>query len=243
MNKSVIRCLAAGWVGTMGLVNLSQAVAAGEPESRPQMTLFVYNRAQVEPETLQKANEVAARIFQNAGIEVAVVVDPPPTGGEETAGNRPPFPPPLAFFVQILPPEMANRLRFPSTILGFAPGTPEEHDRNKVYVFDHVAARMAHEQATARVSKIVSFTADKGQILGYGMAHEIGHVLLHQESHSPKGIMQANWDGYALADIATGRLNFSPEEAARIQAEAARRSRNQGIVQGAGLGRGELIVS
>ena len=199
---------------------------AGKPASTLQMTLFVYNRAQVEPDTLKKAYETAARIFRNAGVEVAAVVDPPPAVQEETNGIEPKFPTPFSFFVQILPQEMAERVQLPSTVLGFAPGTPHERGRNKVYVFDHVASRMAQEQSTPRGSRIVSIPADKGQILGHAIAHEIGHVLLHLEAHKKRGIMQAKWDQYALEDIATGRLNFSLEESDRIRAELIRRSRH-----------------
>ena len=35
--------------------------------------------------------------------------------------------------------------------------------------------------------------------------------------------MQANWDRDALADIATGRMNFGPEEVERVRAEVERR--------------------
>lgn len=223
MKKSATHFVTASWIVVLGWGLGSQTVPAAEPAPALQMTLFVYNMAQVAPHTLQKANQVAARIFRNAGIEVMVVVDPPPFVQSET---RPTFPPPRSFFVQILSPEMANRLHLRSTVLGLAPGTPKEQGRNKVYVFDQVASRIALEQATDQVTKTVSLPADKGQILGYAIAHEIGHVLLNLAAHTKRGIMQAIWDRDALADIATGRLNFSPEQAERIRAEVARHKRN-----------------
>jgi hypothetical protein len=131
------------------------------------------------------------------------------------------------FYVHIVPPAMAKHFRLPGTMLGLAPGTPEERDRKTVYVFDHVAARMAQEhqeQVLARVNGTSSRHGDKGHILGHGMVHEIGHVLLHMESHSPQGIMQASWDRGAMQDMAAGTLTFSREEVERIQAEVARRT-------------------
>lgn len=229
MRKSIKHFITVSWIAFLSLGIGNQTVLAAELTTAPRMKLFVYNRAQVDQDTLQKACEIAARIFRSAGIEVSVVVDPQPAVQGETVGTQPVFSPARTFFVQILSPEMANRLHLPSTVLGLAPGTPKEPGRNIVYVFDHVAARMAREQAIAQVSKavLVSFPADKGQILGYAIAHEIGHVLLNLKAHTKRGVMQANWNRDALADIATGRLHFNSKETERLQEEVARRGIEQ----------------
>ena len=39
-----------------------------------------------------------------------------------------------------------------------------------------------------------------GYLLGVVVAHEVGHILLPAYSHSPSGIMRANWEG-RLIDI------------------------------------------
>jgi hypothetical protein len=222
MNKSIIQYLAVGWIGTMGLVSLSQAVPAGDPGPTPQITVYVYNWAQVEPNTLREAKEVATGIFRNAGVE-AVLRDQPlaSENGPMEAVDQPIEHP--MFFVHIFTPAMAKPLGLRTTVLGLAPGTPEERDRYMVYVFDQVAARMAQEHTVAWRSNLVSFSADKGQILGHGIAHEIGHVLLHLALHSPKGLMRANWDRNDLQNVATGDLLFTSAEAERVRAEVTRR--------------------
>jgi hypothetical protein len=67
------------------------------------------------------------------------------------------------------------------------------------------------------------------QLLGYVMAHEIGHLLLGR-GHSPRGLMSAQWDDKALGEAARGWLSFGTDEAAQLQAEV--RSR-MGTTEGA----------
>jgi len=224
MNKSIIRYLTAGWIGTMGWANLGQAVLADEPEPNLQITVYVYNWAQVEPNTLREAKEVATHIFRKAGVEAALLDHPLPSENEPMDGIELQFLQSLPFFVHIFPHAMAKPSRLRTTVLGLAPGMPDNQDRNRVYVFDHVAARMAQEQVIARLNRTVFRRANKGQILGHGIAHEIGHILLHQASHAPAGLMRANWDRNDLQDMGMGYLLFTPEEAERLRAEVVRRN-------------------
>jgi hypothetical protein len=57
---------------------------------------------------------------------------------------------------------------------------------------------------------------DSGVLLGYIIAHELGHLLLGP-GHAPSGIMRATWDMNDLEAIRQGRLKFSREECARIR--------------------------
>ena len=122
MNKSSVRYLAVGWLGTMGWVNLSQAGVSGEPGPAPQITVYVYNWPQVEPNTLREAKEVVTRIFRKAGVE-ATLVDAPPTSSE-VKGEKPQRLGQSNFFVQILSLPMGESLRLPAQVLGVAPGNP-----------------------------------------------------------------------------------------------------------------------
>jgi hypothetical protein len=223
VSTSIIPFFAAGWIGAIGGVNVSQAVQAGGPELAPQITIYVYNWAGVESRTLMKAKAVASGVFRSAGVSAVLLDSPAPSNNEQPDVVEQAFPR-TAFFVHIYSRAMAKRFRLAPTMLGLAPGRPEENDRSTVYVFDHVAGRMAQEQAVARVSKIVSFSADKGQILGHGIAHEIGHALLRQASHSSMGLMRASWDRKDLQNMVSGNLMFTTDEAERIRAEVVRRN-------------------
>ena len=219
MNKSVIRCfarsLAVGWIGVMAWANGGQAVQASEPEPAPQITVYVNNYAHIKPETLTRAKDVAARIFAKAGVK-AVMVDSASSESAQVAGVK--------LYVNIYSRQMAERLGIPTNFGGVTPGTSNEQNRRLVYVLDDVAERMAHEEVMNRVNGKISRNADKGQILGHTMVHEIGHILLHQASHAPTGLMRANWDRNDLQNVATGDLLFTPGEAERVRAEVLRRN-------------------
>jgi hypothetical protein len=61
-------------------------------------------------------------------------------------------------------------------------------------------------------------------ILGHGMAHELGHLLLGTNSHSSSGLMRAHWTGEDLAMASKGNLRFSQEQSLRITNRLARRT-------------------
>src|SRR5207237_10520367 len=60
--------------------------------------------------------------------------------------------------------------------------------------------------------------ATTAQILGYAMAHEIGH-LLGLDAHVDFGIMRAVWSPTDLLNLAYGDLAFTPQQAAVIRFE------------------------
>jgi hypothetical protein len=54
--------------------------------------------------------------------------------------------------------------------------------------------------------------ASLASILGHAIAHELGHLLLGTNSHSPAGIMRARWQPADLASASKGALLFSTVE-------------------------------
>jgi hypothetical protein len=53
--------------------------------------------------------------------------------------------------------------------------------------------------------------------LGAVIAHELGHLLLGTNAHSPQGIMQARWQAEQLRNVGQGRMLFTPEQAGRLR--------------------------
>ena len=49
-------------------------------------------------------------------------------------------------------------------------------------------------------------------LLGYVMAHEIGHLLLPADSHSSKGLMRGDWSVAQMQDARIGKLAFTETE-------------------------------
>ena len=54
-------------------------------------------------------------------------------------------------------------------------------------------------------------------ILGSVMAHELGHLILGSNSHSPTGIMRARWEHGELRRLERGSLVFTDEQAERMR--------------------------
>ncbi|MGC4048906.1 MAG: hypothetical protein QM757_05210 [Paludibaculum sp.] len=54
-------------------------------------------------------------------------------------------------------------------------------------------------------------------LLGYVLAHEIGHILQGVERHSDTGIMKSRWLYGDYKSMAMDRLSFTPEDAAMIR--------------------------
>jgi hypothetical protein len=49
-------------------------------------------------------------------------------------------------------------------------------------------------------------------VLGYAAAHEVGHLLLGEEAHTPQGLMKAHWEIDDFQAMAQNRFHFSPEQ-------------------------------
>jgi hypothetical protein len=81
---------------------------------------------------------------------------------------------------------------------------------------DHAGVFLSRvRQTAARNAGII----DVSELLGYAMAHEIGHLLLHSSVHSSDGLMRANLRPADLKKAAQRQLKFTPE-----QGEAIRRN-------------------
>jgi hypothetical protein len=62
-------------------------------------------------------------------------------------------------------------------------------------------------------------------LMGYVLAHEIGHMLQGVARHSTAGIMKAHWNYLDYADMELGRLEFTVEDTALIRDGLKRFSR------------------
>ena len=64
-----------------------------------------------------------------------------------------------------------------------------------------------------------------GVLLGYAIAHELGHVLLGTPAHSPEGVMKACWRQTDIIPMLQQTVRFSRADAERIHAvQASRRA-------------------
>lgn len=57
----------------------------------------------------------------------------------------------------------------------------------------------------------------EGDLLGYVIVHELGHLLLGKNSHSGEGLMRSKWEVTELHEAAKGNLLFTRSETDRIR--------------------------
>lgn len=192
-------------------VVLCSSPAAGT--ERPALLVHVHDGARLEPSTLHIAAGVVCRLFERAGIRVIVVGDGAASTREGAGSAAVP-----RIHASVASRRQGAAIGLPTNVLGVAPGEETDPCRAWVYVFDHVAERLA--EGHADVGKAI--------ILGHAIAHEIGHVLLHSGRHSESGLMKAEWQPEDVAAMPGDRLTFDGEQIAAIRAEVLRRTARQG---------------
>jgi hypothetical protein len=67
------------------------------------------------------------------------------------------------------------------------------------------------------------YNVDAARIIGAAIVHEVGHLILGANAHSPRGVMRADWGKEQFALIGSGELSFAPDQARRLPVEVKRR--------------------
>jgi hypothetical protein len=191
--------LAVGAVAAAAVLAVSRAAGASESTT---VVLHIENCAGVSDPDLRVATAEVARIYRSAGVQIAWSNEPLPTGISSRGATDEP-----RHLALILHDDGARMLTHaygaPDSTLGFA-----AHDIGRAYVSVN---RVAAESARRAV--------DHRWVLGWVIAHEVGHLLLPRNSHSSEGIMRA-----AMAfDFAIGRSHdFTGQQCATIRAALGR---------------------
>jgi hypothetical protein len=168
------------------------------------VTVSVHNDAGIPLGILFQAESEASRIFRQSGLEIRWLNCPLPLGFKDRAQCH------AADFPRHLQLRIAkhslnlNELTMGASYLS-ADGTGCYAD----LFFDR--AKLIHETSHVSVPTI----------LGHGIAHEIGHLLLGTNSHSPTGIMRARWQPADLASASKGSLLFSTLESQEMRNKLA----------------------
>jgi hypothetical protein len=64
--------------------------------------------------------------------------------------------------------------------------------------------------------------ASFSKVLAYSMAHELGHLLLRSDEHSPTGLMRARWDRASWIRATVAGIPIDREQARRMRIELSR---------------------
>jgi len=170
------------------------------------MTLVVRDQANVNPESLAAANKIVNRVMGDAGFDVAWIdagellnADLAPVL-DSSRQNR--LPTNGYFAVVVTPLAMEGSSK---TEAGFAAVTNGPYRR--AYVFYDRVKTFSDTLEPIPNSKSV------GVVLGHVIAHELGHLLIPGNAHTPVGIMRGEWDYKQWKMAAAGTLLFDPAQA------------------------------
>jgi len=190
------------------------AVSRSKTDIQPTLTLRVYNYAHLDADVLTSAEHVAQTILNNAGA-VTVWVDCPVSSADPARypgcqkGMQT-----TDFVIRLLSASMASRLPAGNEPFGFAQYCPDSERGCVVNIFcakiDELAWRAGGRTA---------------RILGHTMAHELGHLLLGDNAHSPSGIMRGVWLPEDLKFMRWGELTFTLRQSDQIRNSLLRRAR------------------
>jgi hypothetical protein len=163
-------------------------------EGRPSIAVTAYNHAAVAADVFGAAKSTLDRIFAAAGVALVWV---------DSAAKTPPDR--VRLVVRRRAEDPALRTMGQAIV-----------ERNScggiAFVFYAVVLDQAH-----RAERDVS------AVLGYAMAHELGHLLLPAPAHTHRGVMRPEWDGDDLRHLSDGSLAFSPEQSRAIASTVSMR--------------------
>ena len=196
----------------LGSRNQQDQVAAFDQvesvHSRPadaQVTVSVYNDAQVPPDTLTWAEQQAAKIFSRARLDVRWLRCTHINSGVRAAACN-------GFDV---PGHVAVR------IIAHTPSSESDAAFGVAFLAPDGTGRYSDVFWKRAQGLHANSNVDLGGILGSVIAHEIGHLLLGSNAHAISGIMRAHWESSELHRIAMGTLMFLPEESNRMHERIA----------------------
>jgi hypothetical protein len=97
-----------------------------------------------------------------------------------------------------------------------SPATNDWHDDTLGMAMPHLNAGNHAAVFLSRVRRSAARNVgviDVSNLLGYVMAHELGHLLLHSTLHSNEGVMRADFRPADLKQAGQRRLTFTKEQA------------------------------
>jgi hypothetical protein len=102
----------------------------------------------------------------------------------------------------------------------------------RAYIAESGEAYLADAYFKAVQKLAGAHDADADALLGFVIAHELGHLLLG-EGHVPDGVMQAQWGGAAVKALERRWLQFNPAQRERIQSKLREKVEAQETALGA----------
>ena len=156
----------------------------------PSLKVLLQNEAGLRADLVAKAAAEVVRLYRLIGVDIEWVT-------------------PL--------PENNDRLRSVCLVTREPKDSVSPHVLGVTYKRPGEAGKRAHVFVHRGQRASLQFTVPICEVLAVVIAHELGHMIMPNGSHSKDGLMSAEWDGYQFRLASAGLLHFSPETAAVIR--------------------------
>ncbi len=107
-------------------------------------------------------------------------------------------------------------IRLRTDITPRASGTLSLEEMGRAFVSDDSRGYMADTYLPPIQGTAQRYEADAGVLLGFVIAHELGHLILGA-GHTPDGIMRARWEGREVGALRQRWLRFNKSQASSIR--------------------------
>ena len=172
------------------------------------ITIQIHDYCHLPTDSLSRASAVVTSTYEKIGVrtEWLGVVRQGERRGASKHRRELSRTPIAQLTILILTKEMAARGRFADGVLGMAAGVDKGMGRIAYAIYDRV-------RDTASRAGI-----GEADLLGFVMAHEIGHLLLPHGRRTETGLMRGSWTISNFRRIDVANLEFSPLQASQIRA-------------------------
>ncbi len=203
--------MVAGFLVAMPEV-LAQEGMNREERRQAEITIWVYNYAELPQQTVDKTKIEIARILNQAEIGTRFIDCPVSSGPADDKATCQERMSPAELAIMIF-----RKFKVPS-------GVSRDSRLGWASVFTNGQAghyiHLSHDHI--RESSYPGGFCSP-ETLAEVAVHEIGHVLFRSLDHSATGLMRASWDRQDFKNAAIGNLLFTPQQAKLLQAEVAAR--------------------
>jgi hypothetical protein len=199
---------------------------ADELQGMAAITLRVYDYAHVIPSTLLAAEDEATRILAQADVNArwGLWSGPPADGGYSP--NRESACQANSYILRIMPKAMVAVPRESPDSLGFTLLSNSGESIMASVFYDRIRELSSAPRTPTPI------------LLGRAMVHEIGHLVLGANAHSPTGIMRAHWSDHDLTMGTRGEFLFTAQQSRRMKTRLAQQAQTcEAQAKGVALGR------
>jgi hypothetical protein len=158
-----------------------------------------YDYAHLGSRRLEQTQGQVSAIFKRIGVTTEWVTDDAPQ---------------LRIFIVA---ETADTAASGADVFGYTPREPDGTHSSRAYVLYGRVQDFVRNSEPWRYPPLAPT-----RVLAYFVAHEIGHLLLPANSHSPVGIMRERWRDTDFKLMATANPSFTSEQANLIRKEVLR---------------------